>query len=75
MCRRQPRKLSIADAPKGADPSIGDICYYAPWGNVAIFYKDFGYANGLIKPATIDSGIENLANIKDDFEANFDVSN
>jgi Cyclophilin-like family len=32
----------------GSDPSIGDIAYYAPWGNLALFYKDFGYSNGLI---------------------------
>ena len=37
-----PRRLSTKDAPPGFDPSIGDIAYYAPWGNLAIFYKDFG---------------------------------
>jgi len=56
-----PRKLSTADAPDGVDPSVGDITYYAPWGNLAIFYKDFGYANGLVKLGRIDSGIEALA--------------
>jgi hypothetical protein len=49
-----PRKLSTADAPAGVDPSIGDIAYYAPWGNLAIFYRDFGYSSGLIKLGTID---------------------
>jgi hypothetical protein len=34
------------------------IAYYAPWGNIAIYYKDFGYSAGLIKLATIDSGVE-----------------
>lgn len=42
------RKLSTEGAPGGFDPSVGDITYYAPWGDVAIFYKDFGYASGLI---------------------------
>lgn len=55
-----PRKLSTENAPSGFDPSIGDITYYAPWGNLAIFYKDFGYANGLIKLGKIESGIELL---------------
>jgi len=31
-----PRKLSTAGAPDGVDPAVGDIAYYAPWGNVAI---------------------------------------
>ncbi len=33
-----PRKLSTAGAPAGIDPSIGDVTYYGPWGNLAIFY-------------------------------------
>jgi len=53
-----PKKLSTDDAPSGFDPSVGDITYYAPWGNLAIFYKDFGYANGLISLGKIDHGIE-----------------
>ena len=36
-----PRKLSTEDAPPGSDPAVGDIAYYAPWGNLAVFYQDF----------------------------------
>jgi hypothetical protein len=53
-------RLSTEDAPTGIDPSVGDITYYAPWGNLAIFYRDFGYARGLVKLGTIDSGAEAL---------------
>jgi hypothetical protein len=56
-----PRKLSTAGAPEGSDPSVGDITYYAPWGNLAIFYKDFRYSSGLIQLGRVDSGIEALA--------------
>jgi hypothetical protein len=52
------RKLSRDGAPAGVEPAIGDIAYYAPWGNVAIFYKDFAYAEGLIKLGKIDFGLE-----------------
>ena len=55
-----PRKLSTAGAPAGVDPAVGDIAYYAPWGNLAIFYKGFGYSRGLIGLGRIDSGIEAL---------------
>jgi hypothetical protein len=44
-----PRKLSSADAPPGSDPDVGDFAYFAPWGNLALFYKDFGYSVGLVK--------------------------
>ena len=56
-----PRKLSTAGAPAGSDPSVGDVSYYAPWGNLAIFYKDFGYSKGLIHLGRIESGIEALS--------------
>ncbi len=42
------------DAPAGYKPSVGDITFYAPWGNLAIFYKGFSYSNGLIVMGKID---------------------
>ena len=35
-----PRKLTTEDAPEPPAPKAGDLAYYAPWGNLAIFYKD-----------------------------------
>jgi len=58
-----PRKLSTQGAPPGSDPSVGDITLYAPWGNLAIFYRDFDYASGLIILGRIDSGIEDLSRL------------
>ena len=55
------RKLSEDEAPTGCRPSKGDITYYAPWGDVAIFYKDFSHAAGLIGLGRVDGdGIEKL---------------
>lgn len=31
-----PSRLSTDGAPPGIDPTVGDITYYAPWGNLAI---------------------------------------
>ncbi len=53
-----PRKLSTEGAPAGSDPSVGDIAYYAPWGNLAIFYRDAGYASGLVILGKIERGVE-----------------
>ncbi|MGS3143945.1 cyclophilin-like fold protein [Aeromonas sanarellii] len=55
-----PRRLTTQGAPKGMDPDVGDISYYAPWGNLAIFYRDFGYSTGLIKLGRIESGLDAL---------------
>ena len=53
-----PKRLSTKSTPPGLDPSIGDITCYAPWGNLAMFYKDSAYARGLMKIGTLDSGVE-----------------
>ena len=56
-----PGKLSTAGAPNGFDPGPGDITYYAPWGNLAIFYRDFSYSRGLINLGKITQGAEHLS--------------
>ncbi|HYD39312.1 MAG TPA: cyclophilin-like fold protein [Anaeromyxobacter sp.] len=56
-----PKKLSTEGAPAGVDPEVGDIAYYAPWRNLAIYYRDFGYSSGLVKLAHLDSGVEALS--------------
>ena len=56
-----PKKLTKDGAPAGADPLLGDIAYYAPWGNLALFYKDFRYSDGLILLGKLDGGAEALS--------------
>ncbi len=67
-----PRRLSTQGEPAGMDPDVGDVTYYAPWGNLAIFYRDFGYADGLVKLGRIDSGIERLAGQGGEFAVRFE---
>jgi hypothetical protein len=67
-----PRKLTTAGAPAGTDGAAGDIAYYAPWGNLAIFYRDSGYASGLVKLGSIESGVDVLANQRGSFTATID---
>jgi hypothetical protein len=54
------RKLSIAGAPSGTTPQTGDFCYYAPWGNLALFHKPFSYSEGLVKLGRVETGVEVL---------------
>jgi hypothetical protein len=53
-----PKRLATRGVPAGMDPTVGDVAYYSPWGNLAVFYKDSGYASGLVKLGRIDSGGE-----------------
>ena len=49
-----------SEAPAGTTPTAGTIAYYAPWGNLAIFYRDFAYSRGLIPLGRIDTGLAAL---------------
>ena len=55
-----PKRLSTEGAPSGSEASAGDITFYAPWGNLAIFYEDFQYSKGLIILGEIEGNIEVL---------------
>lgn len=52
------RKLSTQDAAPGITPVTGDFAYYAPWGNIAIFYKGFTYSPGLIKLGALETNLD-----------------
>ncbi|SBS27634.1 hypothetical protein MAQ5080_00874 [Marinomonas aquimarina] len=55
-----PKKLSTNGEPSGTSAKAGDLTYYAPWGNLAYFIKDFKHASGLVKLGTLDEGQELL---------------
>jgi len=54
------KKLTTTDAPAGFTPVAGDIAFYAPWGNLAIYYKGFGYSKELIKLGHIQGDLSIL---------------
>lgn len=55
-----PGRLSTAGAPDGFAPRTGDLAYYAPWGNLAIFHRDFRFSRGLVRLGRLDGGVEAL---------------
>ncbi|ASJ22573.1 cyclophilin-like fold protein [Brachyspira hampsonii] len=71
------KKLNTQNEPDGITPKAGDITYYAPWGNLAIFYKNFRYSNNLIYLGRFEniSDISKLSNMKGDFEIRIEKAN
>ncbi|CCG57383.1 hypothetical protein WESB_1918 [Brachyspira pilosicoli WesB] len=71
------KKLNTQNEPDGINPKAGDITYYAPWGNIAIFYKDFRYSNNLIYLGRFEnvSDVEKLSNMKGDFDIRIESVN
>jgi hypothetical protein len=52
-----PEKLNTADTPQ-ADARPGTLAYYAPWGDVVMFYGSFGSAAELYELGHAISGSE-----------------
>ena len=57
-----PKKLNTKNTAL-ADAKAGTIAYYAPWGDVVMFYEDFGKANGLYELGKAISGGEHIQNL------------
>ncbi|KAB8168047.1 hypothetical protein FKV24_016430 [Lysobacter maris] len=55
-----PRRLDAGGAAARYAPKAGDITYYAPWGNLAVFYKPYQSSNGLVRLGAFDEPIDAL---------------
>ena len=62
-------ELPTEGEPDEFDPDVGDLCLYAPWGNLSIFYKDFRNSNGLISLGHIYSGMDIISGMNENFSA------
>ena len=60
-----PRGLTAAGAPDGSDPDRGDVGYYAPSGDLVLYYGDVGYYTGIIRIGRFESSIDAIADQPD----------
>jgi hypothetical protein len=51
---RLPNSLDVSGAPEGTDGQAGGIYHYVPWQNLALFYGDHGFADGLVRLGRLD---------------------
>ncbi len=68
---RLPRQLDIDRARREFDYQMGELAYWSPGTDIAIFYADDGQAipqPGLVRLGTIDTGLEVMAAAGNDFE-------
>ena len=57
-----PQKLNTADTPL-SDGEPGSLSYYAPWGDVVMFYAPCSPNGSLYELGTAVSGKENIVNL------------
>ncbi|WP_435521576.1 cyclophilin-like fold protein [Aquamicrobium terrae] len=51
-----PRKLTEEGSGRFGNEAVGDLCYYAPWGNLAMFHDPYRWSRGLIRLGRLDGG-------------------
>jgi hypothetical protein len=54
-----PRKLTEDGSGPFGNERPGDLCYFKPWGNLALFYADYKW-DGLIRLGRFDDGFKPL---------------
>jgi len=58
-----PKKLDTVDTPLAGNVTAGLLAYYAPWGNVVMFFDDFRPADGLYELGRVVDGGAGIANL------------
>lgn len=68
-----PGKLSTAGVPAVGEPFRGAIAYYAPWGNLCIFRKNFRPSGGLVILGRVDPKDLNVLDVPGKLRVTIDV--
>jgi hypothetical protein len=59
---RLPAPLSLKRQPEGADPTVGDLGYYAPGSDLVLYYGDQSYFPGIVVLGRLDGdAVERIA--------------
>ena len=69
------QSLTIGSAPTSADPKVGDLAYYIPWGNICVFVKDFRHSPDLVPMGKMSMEAVNALKASGDNTVTFRVKN
>jgi hypothetical protein len=73
---RLPRQLDIAGASREYRYEVGEIAYWAPGNDIAIFYADDGQSipqPGLVRLGTVDAGLDVIATAGSAFDMSIEL--
>ena len=59
--------LPMQGSPRACTPKAGMVAYYAPWGNLCFFYRDFRHSPGLVPLGRVDVAALQLSGRADFF--------
>lgn len=70
---RLPNELTTEGVEAGVDPDIADVTLYVPWNTLVFYYDDYGYNDDLIPIGHVESGMDLLAAMGDEFEVTMEL--
>lgn len=70
---RLPEELTTEGVESGIDPSVADITLYVPWNALVFYYDDYGFNDDLIPMGRVESGMEFLTAMGDEFEVTMEL--
>ncbi|WP_405667201.1 cyclophilin-like fold protein [Streptomyces sp. NBC_01166] len=68
------RELTMDGMPDGDDPQVGDLGYYAPSGNVVLYYGDVGRWDGIARIGRIHGNLSVISDQAGDFTATLEAA-
>lgn len=69
-----PDELDTSGTPLAEGPA-GTLAYYAPWGNVVLFYGECGGASGLYELGEAVSGVDQIETLSGEIQINMVENN
>ncbi len=64
---RLPDEITTEGVEAGIDPDIADVTLYVPWNTLVFYYEDYGHNDDLIPIGRVESGMDLLAGMGDEF--------
>ena len=58
-----PEELDVTDAPLAETGEVGTLAYYAPWGDVVMFYGSFSPNGALYELGRVVDGADAIARL------------
>ena len=70
---RLPDEITTNGVETGVDPDVADVTLYAPWNTLVFYYEDYGYNDDLIPMGRVESGMELLAGMGEEFTVTMEL--
>lgn len=70
---RLPEEITTEGVEMGTDPEAADVTLYAPWNTLVFYYEDYGYNDQLVPMGHVESGMELLTEMGDEFTVTMEL--